>query len=168
MYSKNYKTWVSIPDPKRCINCKNAHGKIYLINEEPDPKPPLHPKCRCYIDKLQSLYAGEATIKGGDGVDWWLKYNGTLPDYYITNDEAENLGYIKWLGNLHIIAPNKMLFKGEYQNRNRHLPHESGRVWYEADINYTGGYRNRQRIVFSNDGLIFVTYDHYMTFIEIV
>ena len=37
-----------------------------------------------------------------------------------------------------------------------------------TDINYTGGYRNKQRIVFSSDGLIFVTYDHYETFIEII
>ena len=37
-----------------------------------------------------------------------------------------------------------------------------------TDINYTGGYRNKQRIVFSNDGLIFVTYNHYETFIEII
>ena len=42
------------------------------------------------------------------------------------------------------------------------------RIWYEADINYTNGYRNRQRVVFSNDGLIFVTYDHYDTFMEVI
>ena len=38
---------------------------------------------------------------------------------------------------------------------------------YEADINYDKGFRNRQRILYSNDGLIFVTYDHYQTFYEI-
>ena len=37
----------------------------------------------------------------------------------------------------------------------------------EADINYNGGFRNRQRILYSNDGLIFVSYDHYQTFYEI-
>lgn len=60
-----------------------------------------------------------------------------------------------------------MLTKGEYKNRNGKLPSKNGRVWYEADINYTGGYRNDDRILFSNDGLIFVTYDHYETFLEI-
>ena len=37
-------------------------------------------------------------------------------------------------------------------------------------INYglkNSGKRNRQRIVYSNDGLIFVSYDHYQTFYEI-
>ena len=43
-----------------------------------------------------------------------------------------------------------------------------GRIWYEADINYKRGYRNTQRLLFSNDGLIFVTYDHYETFAEII
>lgn len=49
-------------------------------------------------------------------------------------------------------------------NRNGHLPSAPGRVWYEADINYSTGYRGVERILFSNDGLIFVTYDHYQTF----
>lgn len=61
-----------------------------------------------------------------------------------------------------------MLAKGEYKNKNEHLSVEYGRIWYEADINYTSGYRKEARIVYSNDGLIFVTYDHYTTFVEIV
>nr|WP_294682284.1 ribonuclease domain-containing protein [uncultured Anaerotignum sp.] len=35
-------------------------------------------------------------------------------------------------------------------------------------MNYKWGYRGNDRILYSNDGLIFVTYDHYKTFIEIV
>ncbi|MBC8529578.1 hypothetical protein H8699_09085 [Christensenellaceae bacterium NSJ-44] len=31
-----------------------------------------------------------------------------------------------------------------------------------------GGYRNGHRILYSSDGLIFATYDHYNTFYEIV
>lgn len=54
-----------------------------------------------------------------------------------------------------------------YQNRDNKLPDSDGRVWYEADINYNDGYRNRQRVLYSNDGLVFVTYDHYQTFYEI-
>ena len=38
---------------------------------------------------------------------------------------------------------------------------------YEADVNYYEGRRNRHRVLWSNDGLIFVTYDHYSTFYEI-
>ena len=57
---------------------------------------------------------------------------------------------------------------GKYNNNNGHLPSSPGRLWTEVDINYTNRYREDSRIVFSNDGLIFVTYDHYKTFIEIV
>lgn len=52
-------------------------------------------------------------------------------------------------------------------NKAKKLPITPGRVWYEADINYEDGYRNRQRILYSNDGLIFASYDHYHTFYEI-
>ena len=60
-----------------------------------------------------------------------------------------------------------MIFGGIYKNRDDKLPQDTGRIWYEADINYIHGYRNNERILFSNDGLIFVTYDHYKTFKEI-
>ena len=54
-----------------------------------------------------------------------------------------------------------------YKNREGKLPHANGRIWYEADINYTSGHRGTERILYSNDGLVFVTYDHYRTFYEI-
>ena len=60
-----------------------------------------------------------------------------------------------------------MIYGGRYNNRDEHLPVKKGRVWNEVDINYYSGYRNSQRIVYSNDGLMFVTYDHYKSFIEI-
>ena len=73
-------------------------------------------------------------------------------------------------GNLGVVAPGKMLTKGIYHNDNGHLPSSPGRISFEADINYNPlmGYRGTDCILFSNDGLIFVTYDHYHTFEEIV
>ena len=44
------------------------------------------------------------------------------------------------------------------------LPQKSGRKYYECDIDYTDGYRNAKRIIYSNDGLIFYTDDHYESF----
>ncbi len=49
----------------------------------------------------------------------------------------------------------------------RRPPKNTNRIRYAADKNYMGGYRGEERIMFSNDGLIFVTYDHYETFFEI-
>ena len=144
------------------------HGKIYAIDENPIPSPPLHYFCRCYIETMKAIMAGNATNKGNDGADYWLKHFNELPDYYITKEDAEKLGWVSLIGNLDNVAPGKMVTMGEYKNKNGHLLVANGRFWYEADINYTGGYRKKSRIVFSNDGLIFVTHDHYKTFIEIV
>ncbi len=72
------------------------------------------------------------------------------------------------MGNLSMVLPNKMIGGDVYNNREGKLPSKNGRVWYEADINYKSGYRNDSRILYSNDGLIFVTYDHYKTYKEIV
>ena len=166
--SKNYKTWVAVMDGRTCLHCKKLNGKIYYMNEIPYPQPPIHEKGRCYIDYLKALYAGTATEKGTDGADWWLSNYASLPKYYITKQDAIKSGWRKALGNLNKVAPGKMIMGGVYKNSNGHLPDDIGRVWYEADINYKRGKRNSQRIVFSNDGLVFVTYDHYETFYEII
>ena len=164
--SQNYKHWVSFPDLKRCIKCEENHGKIWLISEIPEPKPPIHPYCRCEIELMQAIKAGTATIKGINGADWTLKYKGELPDFYITIKELKFLGWSRGKA-ISKFVTDKPLTKGIYKNKNGHLPQVSGRIWYEADINYIAGPRNSQRILWSNDGLIFVTYDHYETFYEI-
>ena len=87
--------------------------------------------------------------------------------YYISKVDAVNAGWVAWQGNLDEILPGKMIGGDVYQNREGKLPATNGRIWYEADINYVSGYRTKERILFSNDGLIFVTYDHYKTFYEI-
>ncbi len=162
--STKYKHWLTIEDLKRCLECAGHRGKIYLIDEAVGPEPPLHPNCRCHIEKMKPIQAGTATI---NGVDWSLKYDGKLPEYYISKSQANEKGWKsgKWLSNF---APNSMITQGVFYNSNGHLPQKDGRVWYEADINYKSGKRNKQRILWSNDGLIFVTYDHYETFYEII
>lgn len=142
--------------------------QLPLLLPQKMPQPLLHPNCRYQIRPMEAVIAGNATKDGNNSADWWLKYLGVLPDYYITEEEANKQGYRSYLGNLGQVAPGKMLTKGVYGNRNGHLPTMSGRVWYEADINYNRRYRNSERILFSNDGLIFITYDHYKTCEEIV
>lgn len=117
---------------------------------------------------MNAKLAGTATTKYQNGADWWLTQTGLLPDYYVTPEEAKAYGYRSYLGNLANVLPGKMITRGIYKNRNGHLPSAPGRIWYEADINYDGGYRGKERILFSNDGLVFVTYNHYLTFEEIV
>ncbi len=165
--SKKFKHWVSLDDEKRCFDCGENHGKIWGMNEPAKPKPPMHPWDRCKIQPMQAIKAGTATSNNTNGADWSLKHKGLLPEYYITPDELESYG---WRNGKKVskFVSGKMLFGGIYDNDNLHLPQKPGRIWYEADINYTGGKRKKQRIVWSNDGLIFVTYDHYETFYEII
>ena len=82
--SKKYKHWISIADPDRCLDCKKNQGKIFFLFETPIPYPPLHPKCRCKIEKMNSIFAGTATINGTYGADLTLQRDGVLPAYYIT------------------------------------------------------------------------------------
>lgn len=165
--SSKYKHWVSIEDYKRCFVCASYHRKIWLITEDPIPKPRLHGFCRCKIRLMEAITAGTATFKGVHGADYTLKHTGELPEYYIDKADALLQGWKpgKWPSNF---IPGKMISGGIYYNDDGHLPGAPGRIWYEADINYKTGKRNTQRIVWSNDGLIFVTYDHYETFYEIV
>ena len=97
----------------------------------------------------------------------YLKENGELPDYYITKKEAQKKGWVAKEGNLCEVLPGRAISGDIFTNREKTLPVKNGRIWYEADINYDCGRRNAQRIVYSNDGLIFVTHDHYKNFEEV-
>lgn len=87
-----------------------------------------------------------------------------LPDNYLTKEEARELGWEASEGNLWEVT-DEMLIGGDYfENREGLLPEEEGRNYFEADVNYEGGYRGAERLVYSNDGLIYYTDDHYDSF----
>ena len=83
MLSQHYKHWLSIEDTRRCKHCEAMQGKVFEINERPNPEPPLHENCRCMITPMEAIYAGEATSRGQTGADWWLIRFQKLPPYYI-------------------------------------------------------------------------------------
>lgn len=166
--SNRWKNWKATLDLSTCHYCRSMHGQLYAADEIIYDVPPAHPNCRCVIEAIQAIFSGYATRNGRDGADYWIKRFGELPDYYISKDEAIILGWESVKGNLAVVAPDMMIGGEIYKNKNGHLPQAEGRIWYEADINYTGGYRTRHRVLFSSDGLIFVTYNHYKTFIEII
>ncbi|MFB6367475.1 ribonuclease domain-containing protein [Paenibacillus elgii] len=97
----------------------------------------------------------------------YIKAHNKLPDNFITKDEAGKLGWDPQKGNLHKVAPGKSIGGDVFQNREGKLPKKKGRVWYEADINYKSDRRGKDRILFSNDGLIYKTENHYETFEQI-
>ena len=164
--SYNWLNWVVTHTPKTCLLCLAYQGKIYSVYEIPFPAPPLYPNCRCKLLPLPSLAAGTATHEGMDGADWWIKHYKMLPPYYLSKTSYKALGWKAGKPPVRY-APGKMVSGGIYQNFDGLLPSAPGRVWYEADLNYYRGKRNTHRILWSNDGLVFVTYDHYLTFIEV-
>lgn len=87
-----------------------------------------------------------------------------LPNNFITKQQAMKLGWDNSKGNLWEVTDQKSIGGDVFGNFEGLLPKEKGRIYYEADIDYQGGYRNALRIVFSNDGLIFYTNDHYSSF----
>jgi len=99
-----------------------------------------------------------------DEVALYIHTYGRLPDNYITKNEAMDLGWDASKGNLWDVTENMSIGGDRFGNREGLLPDESGRQWFEADIDYEGGYRNALRIVFSDDGLIYYTDDHYESF----
>ena len=70
-------------------------------------------------------------------------------------------------GNLWDVAPGKSIGGSPFGNYEEILPDKDGRKWFECDINFEGGFRNAERLVYSNDGLIYYTADHYKTFEQI-
>ncbi|MDA1909495.1 hypothetical protein PDK24_27285 [Bacillus cereus] len=54
-----------------------------------------------------------------------------------------------------------------YRNNEGLLPSAPNRTWDEANINYISGYGGNDRIIYSSDGLVYKTSDHYKTFTEV-
>ena len=96
---------------------------------------------------------------------YYLHTYGHLPSNYVTKDEAEDAGWKTENKSLAEACPGKSIGGDRFGNREGKLPKAKGRTWYECDIDYNGERsRNAKRILYSNDGLIYYTEDHYKTF----
>lgn len=91
-----------------------------------------------------------------------IRRTGSLPQNFITKKQAGDLGWQG--GDLWRYARGKSIGGDRFGNFERRLPDKKGRIWRECDIEYRGGPRGAKRLIFSNDGLIFYTADHYESF----
>lgn len=97
-----------------------------------------------------------------DDVALYIYTYGHLPDNYITKKEAQKLGWEG--GKLEPYAPGKAIGGDHFGNYEGLLPTKKGRKYTECDIDTKGKKRGAKRIIFSNDGLIYYTDDHYESF----
>lgn len=165
--SQLWKIWRAMITPETCYYCASMNGRILSADDSKFSDIPVHPNCKCYIEAMTAIAAGTATDAGKNGVDWYVALHGRLPDFYLTQEEAKEQGWKNLLGNLADVLPGTRIGGDVYENRDHRLPESIGRIWYEADFDYVRGYRNGCRLLYSNDGLIFVTYDHYLTFMKL-
>lgn len=163
--SSRWKEYKLGPTISHCGKCFKRQNKIYEKNDTPIL--PDHFNCLCYLQWMRRVLIGNATKLGVVGADYYIANYGFLPNYYITKEQAEKMGWVAWKGNLDKVAPNKMIGGNVFANREEKLPVAQGRIWYECDIDYNGGYRNNCRLIYSNDGLIFKTDSHYTSFIAV-
>lgn len=104
---------------------------------------------------------GSYTTK--EDVALYIHLYGCLPSNFITKKEAEALGWKG--GSLEPFAPGMCIGGNHFGNYEGLLPEKKGRNYTECDIDTLGAdKRGAKRIVFSNDGLIYYTEDHYESF----
>ena len=105
----------------------------------------------------------DGTYDQKNEVALYIKTYKKLPKNYITKKEAKRLGWNG--GSVEQVAPGKTIGGDRFGNYEKKLPKKNGRTYYECDID-TLGRKNRgpKRIIYSNDGLIYYTGDHYDTF----
>lgn len=104
---------------------------------------------------VQDVHALAATVLS-------LRDTGRLPPVYVPKDAARTHGWRG--GGLCSVWPGHVIGGDIYHNFSEELPVAPGRVWREADLDETCRSRGPKRLIFSSDGLIYVTVDHYLTF----
>jgi hypothetical protein len=94
-----------------------------------------------------------------------LRTTHRLPDRYVTKDAAKAHGWHG--GGLCVVWPGHVIGGDEFHNFGRKLPDAPGRVWHEVDLDGDCRSRGAKRLIFSSDGLIYLTVDHYNSFIPV-
>lgn len=133
--------------------------------EEPDVQTP---ETEQLPEEIQTPEAEDTLPEDGtyttkEDVALYIHLYGHLPSNFITKKDAEKLGWPG--GSLEPYAPGMCIGGSRFGNYEEKLPKAKGRTYTECDIDTLGASkRGAKRIVFSNDGLIYYTGDHYETF----
>lgn len=136
--------------------------------EEADPGEPPAPADETVPEEAPAsdppAVAEDGWYDSKEDVALYIHLYGHLPDNYVTKREAQELGWSggsveRWAGEGTAIGGSRF---GNYEGL---LPEAEGRTWTECDIGTVGASsRGAKRIIFSNDGLVYYTGDHYGSF----
>ena len=129
----------------------------------PELTEPLYTDSTTLTDQSAPTLDEDGSYTTKEDVALYIHLYGKLPSNFITKSQARNLGWKS--GSLERYAPGKCIGGDTFQNREGLLPKKSGRTYTECDIDTLGASsRGAKRIVFSNDGLVYYTEDHYRSF----
>lgn len=129
---------------------------------EPTPAPTPEPTPAPTPGPTPAI-AEDGSYTSKEDVALYIHTYGHLPDNFITKKEARSLGWEG--GSLEPYAPGKCIGGDRFGNYEGLLPEKKGRTFTECDIDTLGKKsRGAKRIIFTNDGLIYYTEDHYESF----
>jgi len=147
-------------------------GRELSPGDAPEPQPSL--EIVVEGDAAFDPVTGASVERDGaytsrDEVALYIHVFGDVPDNYITKTKARRQGWVAEEGNLWDVCPGMSIGGGGFHNIEGELPvsYDPDRTWKECDIGYEGGYRGPRRLVYSDDGYIFYTDDHYDTFTQL-
>ena len=135
---------------------------VSTVKETPAPEAQAERKA----EEITPTPLPEGPIIDPQSIADYLFAHGELPENFITKKEARSLGWDSGL-DLSKIAPGKSIGGDYFGNYEEKLPVGKGISYREADCYYTRGKRNAYRIIYSSDGRVWYTEDHYNTFEEL-
>ncbi|MCR5845212.1 MAG: ribonuclease [bacterium] len=136
------------------IEQPSSPGSSDAPETEPEPEPAIQ----------QPAIDEDGSYTSKEDVALYIHTYGHLPSNYITKQEAQDAGWHSSENNLGKACPGKSIGGDHFGNYEKRLPTAKGRKYYECDIDTKGKSRGAKRIVYSNDGLVFYTEDHYESF----
>jgi len=129
----------------------------------PDPAPEAQPQAPPADEPQTPAIDEHGSYTSKEDVALYIHTYGRLPDNFVSKNEAEKAGWSG--GSVEKYIPGAAIGGSRFGNYEGLLPKAQGRTWTECDINTQGkSSRGAERIVFSNDGLIYYTADHYESF----
>lgn len=155
----NTESFVVSPDIDIDIN--DIFLEPPVSEDEIAPKEEAEPE---EVVEVETTIDENGTYTSKEDVALYIHTYNHLPSNFITKNKAKELGWDSSKGNLGKVAPGMSIGGDKFGNREGLLPKKDGRQYYECDIDSDGSFRNAKRIIFSNDGLIYYTEDHYESF----